>query len=101
MVENLGVVNQGGRELRSCIQGGRELRSCIQGGRELRSCIQGGRELRSCIQGGSTANQYVNALTQRSISILPITSFKLKLDTSALHFQNVCVLSYKKVKVSW
>ena len=54
----------------------------MQGGRELRSCIQGGRELRSCIQGGSTANQYVNALTQRSISILPIPPFKFKLETS-------------------
>ena len=33
-----------------------------------------------------TANQNVNALIQKSISILPITHFKLKLETSALHF---------------
>ena len=33
-----------------------------------------------------TANQDVNALTEKLTSILPITHFKLKLETSALHF---------------
>ena len=41
-------------------------------------------------------NQDVHALTQKLSSIFPITTFKIKIETSVLHFENFYVQGYKK-----
>ena len=43
-----------------------------------------------------TASKDVHALTQKSSSILPITLFNFKLETSPLLFLNVYAQAYKK-----
>ena len=47
------------------------------------------------------ANPAVAGLNMHAFRILPITPFKLKLETNWLQFYNVHVKGYKKTLLSW